>query len=72
MSLKVFNRLLQTSDTVECEKDLKFDCDLSTVHGLQTNVTVLKSQSESQSLKFRRPTRTPLKLITGIICVMHS
>ena len=48
------------------------DGDLSEVLGLKTNVTVLKSQSESQSLKFRRPTRTPLKLITDIICIMHS
>ena len=42
MSLKVFIRLVVTSDTVECDRDLKFDGDLSEVLGLQTNVTVLK------------------------------
>ena len=42
MSIKVFIRLVQTSDTVECERDLKLDGDLSEVLGLQTNVTVLK------------------------------
>ena len=42
MSLIVFNRLVQTSDKVECDRDLKLDCDLSEVLGLQTNVTVLK------------------------------
>ena len=42
MSLKVFNRLVQTSDTVECDRDLKFDIDLIEVLGLQTNVAVLK------------------------------
>ena len=42
MSLKVFNGLVQTSDTVECDRDSKLDGDLSEVLGLQTNVTVLK------------------------------
>ena len=42
MSCKVFNRFVQTSDTVECDRDLKLDGDLSEVLGLQTNVTVLK------------------------------
>ena len=42
MSHKVFNRNVQTSDTVECDRDLKLDGDLSEVLGLQTNVTVLK------------------------------
>ena len=42
MSCKVFNRLVQTSGTVECDRDLEFDDDLSEVLGLQTNVTVLK------------------------------
>ena len=64
MSLKVFNRLVHFSDTVECDRDLKLDGDLSEVFGLQINVTVLTSKSESQSLDFRRSTRTPLKLIT--------
>ena len=38
----MFNRLVQTSDTLECDRDLMFDGDLSEVLGLQTNVTVLK------------------------------
>ena len=42
MSCKVFNRLVQTSDTVECDRELKLDGDLSEVLGLQTNITVLK------------------------------
>ena len=42
MSYKVFNRLVQTTDTVECDRDLELDGDLSEVLGLQTNVTVLK------------------------------
>ena len=42
MSCKVFNRLVQTSYTVECDRDLKLDGDLSEELGLQTNVTVLK------------------------------
>ena len=42
ISRKVFNRLVQTSDLVECDRDLKLDGDLSEVLGLQTNVTVLK------------------------------
>ena len=42
MSLKVFNRFVQTSDTVECDRDMKLDGDLSEVLGLQTNVAVLK------------------------------
>ena len=72
MSLKVFNRLVQTNETVEYDRYLKLDGDLSEVLGLQTNVTVLKSHSESQSLEFRRSTRTPLKLITGISFIMHN
>ena len=40
--LKVFNRLVQTSDKVECDRDLKYDGDLIEVLGLQTNVAVLK------------------------------
>ena len=35
-------RLVQTSGTVECDKDLELDGDLSEALGLQTNVTVLK------------------------------
>ena len=42
MSCKVLNRLVQTSGTVECDRDLELDGDLSEVLGLQTNVTVLK------------------------------
>ena len=42
ISIKVFTRLVQTSDTVECERGLKLDRDLSEVLGLQTIVTVLK------------------------------
>ena len=42
MSLKIIIRLVETSDTVECDRDLKLDDDLSKVLGLQTNVTVLK------------------------------
>ena len=42
MSRKVFNRLVQTSDTVECDRVLKLDGNLSEVLVLQTNVTVLK------------------------------
>ena len=34
-------RLVQTSDTVDCDMDLKLDGDHSEVLGLQTNVTVL-------------------------------
>ena len=33
---------MQTSGTVECDRDLELDGDLSEVLGLQTNVTVLK------------------------------
>ena len=39
---KMFIIHVQTSDTVECDRDLKLDGDLSEVLGLQTNVTVLK------------------------------
>ena len=42
MSLKLFIRLRQTSDTVDCDMDLKLDGDLIEVLGLQTNFTVLK------------------------------
>ena len=41
MSLKLFTRLVQTSDTVDCDMDLVLDGDHSEVLGLQTNVTVL-------------------------------
>ena len=40
-SLKLCARLVQTSDTVNCDMDLKLDGDHSEVLGLQTNVTVL-------------------------------
>ena len=43
MPCKVFNRLVQTSNTVECDWDMKLDDgDLIELIGLQTNVTVLK------------------------------
>ena len=42
MSCKVFNRLVKTSGTVECDRVLELDGDLSEVLGLKTNVTVLK------------------------------
>ena len=42
MSCKVLNRLVQTSDTVECNRDMKLYGNLSEVLGLQTDVTVLK------------------------------
>ena len=41
MSLDMFIRLVQTSDTVDCDMDLKLDGDHSEVLGLQRNVTVL-------------------------------
>ena len=42
MSLKLFKRLAQTCDTVECDRDLQLYGDHIEVLGLQTNVTVLK------------------------------
>ena len=42
MSFKVFIILVQTSDTVECDRDLQLDGDHSEVLGLQTNIKVLK------------------------------
>ena len=42
MSFLVFIRVVQTSDTVDYERDLKLDIELSKVLGLQTNFTVLK------------------------------
>ena len=44
MLFKVFNRLVETSDTVECDRDFKLDVDLCEVFGVQTNVTLLKVQ----------------------------
>ena len=38
----MFIRLVHTSDTVECDDDLKFDCDHIELLGLYTIVTVLK------------------------------
>ena len=63
---------MQTSDTIECDMGLMLDGDLIEVLGLQTNVTILKSQSESKSLEYRRATQTPLQLITEIPCILHS
>ena len=42
MSIKVFIILVQTSDTEDCDRDLKLHADLIEVLGLHTNVTVLK------------------------------
>ena len=72
MSLDMFIRLAKTSEEVYCDKDLKLDGDLIDVLGLQRNVTVLKSQCESQSLEYRKSTRTPLQLFTVILCILHS
>ena len=72
MSLESFIRIVKTSDKVDCDMDLKLDGDLIEVLGLQTNVTVLKSTIESQSLEYRKTTRTPLQLITDIPCILHS
>ena len=47
MSFKVYFRIVHTSDKVDCDMDLKLDDDLIEVLVLQSNVTVLKSQSES-------------------------
>ena len=66
MSFRVYIRILHTSDKVDCDMDLKLDDDLIEILVLQSNVTVLKSQSESQSLEFRKSTQAPLQLITGI------
>ena len=52
MSLKVLNRLVHTSDTVDCDRDLKLDGDLSEVLGLQTNVTVLKVKVKDRVRNF--------------------
>ena len=71
MSFKVYIRIVHTSDIVDCDMDMKFDDDLIEVLVLQTIVTVLKSQSESQSLEFRKSTQAPLQLITGIHCILH-
>ena len=71
MSFRVYIRILHTSDKVDCDMDLKLDDDLIEVLVLQSNVTVLKSQSESQSLEFRKSTQASLQLITGIHCILH-
>ena len=42
MSLKSCIRLVQTSDTVDCDMNLQLDGDHSEVLGLQTNVTFIK------------------------------
>ena len=42
LPFKILITILQTSDTVMCERELKLDGDLSEVLVLQTNVTVLK------------------------------
>ena len=48
ISLKIIIRLVHTSDTMGSDRDLKLDGNLIEVLGLQTNVTVLKSQSMSR------------------------
>ena len=48
----MFIRLVQTSHTVECDRDLKFDGDLSEVLELKTNDTVLKVKVKVRVLKF--------------------
>ena len=63
---------METSDTVESDTSFMFDGDLIEVLGLQTHVTVLKSQSESKSLEFRKSTQAPLQLITEIPCILNS
>ena len=63
---------MQTSEEVDCDIDLKLYGDLIDVLELQTNVTVLKSQKESQSLEFRKSTQTPPQLISEISCILHS
>ena len=72
MTLDMFIRLAKTSEEVDCDMDLKLDGDLIEVLGLQTNVTDLKSQSESQSLEYLMSTQTPLQLITEIPYILHS
>ena len=71
MSLESFIRIVKYSDKVDCDMDLKLDGDLIEVLGLQTNVTVLKSTCERQSLEYRKTTRIPLQLITDISCILH-
>ena len=71
-SLRLFIRLVLTVYIVESVAGMMLHGDHIEVLGLQTNVTFLKSQSESQSLEFRKSTRAPLKLITRISCIMHS
>ena len=72
ISLDMIVRPLKSSKEVNCDLDLKMDGDLIDVLELQTNVTVLKSQCENQSLDYRKSTRTPLQLITLILCILHS
>ena len=72
MSLESFIRIVKTSDKVDCDMVLKLDGDLIEVLGLQTNVTVLKSTCERQSLEYLKTTRIPLQLITDIPCILHS
>ena len=52
MSLKLCIRLVQTSDTVDCDMDLKLDGDHSEVLGLQTNVTFIKVKVKARVLNF--------------------
>ena len=42
MSCIVFYRLVKATGTVECDRDLKLDGDLSEVLGLQTYVALFK------------------------------
>ena len=63
---------MQTIDTVDCDTGLMLEVDLIEVLGLQSNVTVLKSQSEREFLEFRKSTQSPLQLITEIPCILNS
>ena len=52
MSLIVFIRLLMTSHTVKCDRNLKLDGDISEVLGHKTNVTVLEVKVKVRVWKF--------------------
>ena len=69
----MFIRLVNTSEEVDCDMNLKLDGDLIEVLGLQTNVTFLKVNDKVRvSLEYRKSTRTPLQLINEIPCILHS
>ena len=72
MSLQIFNRLVQTSGTVECDRDLKLGGDLSKVLGLHTNVTVLKVKVKVRVWNFVGQLKhcCRLTLISTVICTV--